>query len=186
LLDSDSDTENIVKIKQNTINFQHEQIAAKSLLQIIFCTRTHTQITQFIQELRKTIFIQPSYSPKIKSVPICSRNAYCINEKVSKIKSPGKINEKCQEYMDKGKCKYIGTHLVELKNKIMEKPLDIEEIYKEGKSGLHCPYLATLQCMGEADILALPYQCILHKTTREALGVSLTSIFWIALQKIKL
>ncbi len=140
----------------------------------MFCTRTHSQISQFVQELRKTVYGKKG-EKALKIVPICSRTSYCINEKVNKCKTAGKMNEKCQEYLDKNRCKLVGSHLVELRNTLMDSPLDIEEICKAGRVGLHCPYIATLQCKDEADIIAVPYQCVLHRATREAIGISMKS-----------
>ena len=174
---SEKDTKYLIGMNENVVvRNEVSKIATKSLLQIIFCTRTHSQISQFVQELRKTYY-STNTDKRIKCVPICSRSVYCINDKISKLKNIGKINEKCQEYLDKGKCEYAGKHIIELKNTIMTSPLDIEEICKTGKLSIHCPYLATLQCMEEADVIAVPYQCILHKSTREALGISLKSLY---------
>lgn len=44
-------------------------------LQVYFCSRTHSQLSQFIKELRKTIFAN-----KMKVVSLGSRKNCCINE----------------------------------------------------------------------------------------------------------
>lgn len=79
---------------------------------IIFATRTHTQITQFISELRRTSFNPPSLSQAFKSIqqqkditnepPISvtvfgSRKQMCINESVLKLTSASAISERCKE-----------------------------------------------------------------------------------------
>lgn len=47
-------------------------------LQVFFCSRTHSQLSQFVKELRKTVL-----ASKIKVVCLGSRNNMCINEGVS-------------------------------------------------------------------------------------------------------
>lgn len=47
----------------------------KERLQVYFCSRTHSQLSQFIKELRKTVFAN-----EMKVVSLGSRKNFCINE----------------------------------------------------------------------------------------------------------
>lgn len=47
----------------------------EEVLKVYFCSRTHSQLSQFIKELRKTVFAN-----KIKVVSLGSRKNFCINE----------------------------------------------------------------------------------------------------------
>lgn len=45
--------------------------------QVIFCSRTHSQLSQFVGELRRTRFAQ-----SLSLVAVASRRALCVNEQV--------------------------------------------------------------------------------------------------------
>jgi chromosome transmission fidelity protein 1 len=60
--------------------------------QIIFCSRTHSQLTQFVGELHRTPF-----ADVMSLVALGSRRALCINDDVLRLKVPGLINERCLE-----------------------------------------------------------------------------------------
>lgn len=47
----------------------------EEVLKVYFCSRTHSQLSQFIKELRKTVFAN-----EIKVVCLGSRKNFCINE----------------------------------------------------------------------------------------------------------
>jgi len=66
-------------------------------LQIYYASRTHSQLAQFINELRKT-----GYAEDIKSVSLGSRKTLCINEDVKKLNSLAKMNDRCLEMQKSG------------------------------------------------------------------------------------
>ncbi len=68
-----------------------------SITKIIYCSRTHSQLTQFVDEIQKTI-----YKDKVKVVPLASRKSLCVNDKVSKLSNDSYINDKCLD-MQKNK-----------------------------------------------------------------------------------
>ena len=65
--------------------------------QIIFCSRTHSQLTQFVGELHKTPF-----ADTMALVALGSRRALCINDDVLRLKVPSLINERCLEMQKPG------------------------------------------------------------------------------------
>jgi chromosome transmission fidelity protein 1 len=83
-----SDEENENKI-ENEDNYFNPKVRVFEINKIIFCSRTHTQISQFIQELKKTKFFK-----NIKLVSLGSRNKLCINPKINKTKNLNKLNER--------------------------------------------------------------------------------------------
>lgn len=54
---------------------EEEDEEEKEKLQVYFCSRTHSQLSQFIKELRKTVFAN-----EMKVVSLGSRKNFCINE----------------------------------------------------------------------------------------------------------
>lgn len=79
-------------------------------LLIFYCSRTHSQLTQFINELRRVKF-PPSFpqgeesalEEEIKHLSLASRKNLCINPKVTKLGNPTAINERCLELQRSGR-----------------------------------------------------------------------------------
>jgi chromosome transmission fidelity protein 1 len=63
--------------------------------QIIFATRTHSQLAQFIGELKKSPF-----GGDVRAVTLASRANLCVNPDVLKLGNPSFINERCLEMKD--------------------------------------------------------------------------------------
>ncbi|CAF0737627.1 unnamed protein product [Didymodactylos carnosus] len=163
-----------------------EQVKEKKnhVLKIFYCTRTHSQISQFIQEIQKT-----QYCDKLRIVALGSRQNLCINESVLKLKSVSLINERCLELQKKKKekkttrgkrqktacgCSYLQHDRVEcLTNDILGDVQDIEDVVKVGREMEACPYYASRSAIAGAHLVLLPYQTLLHKSTRDACGIKL-------------
>lgn len=62
----------------------------------------------------------------------------------------------------------------QFKNEMTEKgPLDIEDLVRLGGNLGTCPYYGSRSMVPAADLVVLPYQSILSKSSRESLGLSL-------------
>ena len=87
-------------------------------LKIFYCSRTHSQLGQFVNELRR-VKIPPPFaqdsekhtkSQTFKHVALGSRKNLCINEKVLKLGNITAINERCIELQSaEQKCPYVPT-----------------------------------------------------------------------------
>ena len=64
--------------------------------QIFYCSRTHSQLSQFVKEIQKTKFAED-----IRLISLASRTNMCINESVLSLKNSTMINEKCLEMQKK-------------------------------------------------------------------------------------
>jgi len=74
------------------------------LPQIFYCTRTHSQLAQFIAEMNKTIYTKVDPVTKlapIRCVTLGSRRNLCVNENVTKLKSESSMSESCLEMQKK-------------------------------------------------------------------------------------
>ncbi|KAL6782475.1 XPD4 [Auxenochlorella protothecoides x Auxenochlorella symbiontica] len=173
---------------------QAETPEVPSKTQIIFCSRTHSQLSQFVGELRRTRFVD-----SLSLVVLGSRGALCINDAVARLGSPAAVNEACAELQrrpaprkkagsgertgGKGACPYLargGAHAASLRDMVLAHPIDIEELAKLGELGIVsgqrravCPYYAARDALPEADIILAPYSALLLRETRDALGLQL-------------
>ncbi|KAG5537693.1 hypothetical protein RHGRI_024971 [Rhododendron griersonianum] len=177
--------------KDDRFDDEDEEEAA---LKIYFCSRTHSQLSQFVKELRKTVF-----ASQLKVVCLGSRKSLCINEEVLKLGNAGRINERCLELQknkkdDVSKMKNLGAggriHRTKAscrcpmlqKHKLQkqfrgeiyqEDSLDIEDLVQLGRRIGTCPYYGSRSMVPPADLVVLPYQSLLSKSSRESLGLKL-------------
>ncbi|XP_074663103.1 ATP-dependent DNA helicase DDX11-like [Tubulanus polymorphus] len=146
---------------------------------IYFCSRTHSQLAQFVREIQKS-----PYGETTQVITLGSRQNLCINPIVKQLKSISLINEKCQELQKNkssakkkknvGKCPYYKQeNIYDLRDNALIEVQDIEQLVKTGKQLKACPYYSTRYGIPAAEVVALPYNILLHKSTREACGIKL-------------
>lgn len=165
------------------------------MTQIYYTSRTHSQLSQFIAELRR-----PNFPPSIpngltsgndsgeapdqeliKHIPLSSRQKLCINPAVSKLGSLAAINDRCSELQKpkaKDRCPALPnpdnlhqTH--DFRDEALATLPDIEDLHTLGKKHQICPYYASRTAIPTAEIVTLPYPLLLQQSAREALGIKL-------------
>ncbi len=68
---------------------------------MIFCSRTHSQCSQFVSELRRTT----GFSARLLALPLAARRALCINPAVRALGAAHLINERWEELQQvSGRC----------------------------------------------------------------------------------
>ncbi|KAI0467322.1 helicase C-terminal domain-containing protein [Xylaria cf. heliscus] len=161
-------------------------------VKIYYTSRTHSQLTQFISELRRPAF-PPSVPDEflkshegheaeaVKHVPLSSRQRLCINPTVSRLGSLSAINDRCSELQQsksKDKCPFIPnannlgqTH--QFRDNVLATLPDIEDLHSLGKTFQVCPYYASRTAIPGAEVITLPYPLLLQKSARDALGIKL-------------
>ncbi|KAF9733354.1 hypothetical protein PMIN06_005979 [Paraphaeosphaeria minitans] len=163
---------------------------------VFFCSRTHSQLTQFSSELSR-VKMPPAITPEVgneadgadsliedvKHITLGSRKNLCINPKVSKLRSAAAINERCMELQQPNtsaecKCPFIPRKENEVlvndfRDHALAKVRDIEDLGALGKKLGICPYYASRPATKYCEIVTLPYPLLLQKSAREALDLSL-------------
>ncbi|KAK9776200.1 putative ATP-dependent DNA helicase CHL1 [Seiridium cardinale] len=170
---------------------EEEDDRVEEPVKIYYTSRTHSQLTQFINELRRPAF--PPSVPEtllsdigsggeaVKHLPLSSRQRLCINPSVSRLGTLGAINDKCSELQQSksgNKCQFIPnadnlsqTH--QFRDNALATLPDIEDLFDLGKKLSICPYYASRTAIPGAEIITLPYPLLLQKTARDALGIQL-------------
>ncbi|TGJ81561.1 hypothetical protein E0Z10_g7202 [Xylaria hypoxylon] len=159
---------------------------------IYYTSRTHSQLTQFISELRRPAFLpsvpdnflksdEDHETEAVKHVPLSSRQRLCINPSVARLGSLSAINDRCSELQQpktKDKCQFIPkadnlaqTH--QFRDNVLATLPDIEDLHSLGKSLQVCPYYASRTAIPGAEVITLPYPLLLQKSARDALGIKL-------------
>ncbi|KHN97459.1 DEAD-2 domain-containing protein [Metarhizium album ARSEF 1941] len=160
-------------------------------IKIYYTSRTHSQLSQFIAELRRPSFPSslpislteeksPAQEP-VKLLPLSSRQRLCINPSVAKLGSVQAINDRCAELQQSRstkKCSYVPkeellsqTH--QFRDSALATVPDIEDLHQLGKSLAVCPYYASRSALPGAEVITLPYPLLLQRSAREALGIKL-------------
>lgn len=142
---------------------------------IIYASRTHSQISQFVGEIKKTVYC------KEKVVTLGSRKNMCINSKVSRLSSLPQINDECLDLQKKKEHSCEFKRSGEEETQIMDSFAihlqasikDIEEIVEMGQKMHTCPYYGSRAAVTDSDVICLPYNLLLQKSSREACQISL-------------
>ncbi|XP_011638636.2 LOW QUALITY PROTEIN: ATP-dependent DNA helicase DDX11 [Pogonomyrmex barbatus] len=152
--------------------------------QDFFCSRTHSQLTQFVHELKRS-----PYSQDISVVPLSSRQNYCINKNIKRLKHTNLINETCLQLQRKkttvkkekdlkrakttNGCPFIPGDQKLLMAEVLTNIQDVEEITRKGQENNTCPYYGSRKSLQNGQLILVPYNSILHKNTRTSLGIDL-------------
>jgi chromosome transmission fidelity protein 1 len=162
----------------NSSNSEEDDLDDEDQLKIFYCSRTHSQLTQFANEVRK-IKLPPAIPPnppeqasngdqkhaevveEIKYLTLGSRKNLCINPKVSRLNASA-INERCLELQEPKtpkdhRCPYLPTkETLPLTNDFRDYSLaqirDIEDLGKLGKKLEVCPYYASRKAVKQTEV----------------------------------
>ncbi|XP_030893265.1 ATP-dependent DNA helicase DDX11 isoform X2 [Leptonychotes weddellii] len=156
---------------------------------IYYCSRTHSQLAQFVHEVQRSPFGKDT-----RLVSLGSRQNLCINEDVKTLGSAQLINDRCME-MQRSKheksraeeekpkrrrqerqatCPFYGYEQLQLlRDQVLVGVKDIEQLVALGKEARACPYYGSRSAIPAAQLVVLPYQMLLHAATRQAAGIRL-------------
>lgn len=156
---------------------------------IIYCSRTHSQLSQFVKELKKTV-----YGENTRTVSLASRSNLCINETVTKLASLSLMNDKCLDMQKKSsaksstdmpeckraklsvstKCPFYRHQAMEgLANDILVEVQDIEQVVHHGRRVKACPYYSSRYATPDAELVLIPYNILLQRSARDACKLAL-------------
>eukprot|EP00804_Cyclotella_cryptica_P023707 CCRYP_017260-RB/>CCRYP_017260-RB protein AED:0.00 eAED:0.00 QI:111/1/1/1/1/1/2/2252/635 len=163
------------------------------LRKIIYAARTHSQLSQFVGELRRT-----HWAKSVKVVALGSRAVLCSNDDVLYV-SPGdktkgrrsevEITEMCLDMQKsnksnrsiaKGDAKSSSCPFLESSEAVstlamhsLVRPSDIEDVVSLGNATHTCSYYSSRQALAAAEVVVLPYNTLLSDQARQSIGLSL-------------
>ena len=165
--DSDEENVGIDPMKQNL---------ESDYPKIIYTSRTHSQISQFIHEISKTKYDHSSV------VALGSRKNLCVHERISKLSSIARINDECKDLNKKsGSCCKFRRNEKDEENELFSDFTDethslirdIEDLALLGKKMVICPYYGARKAVSGAEVVCVPYNLLLHKATRVTSNINL-------------
>ncbi|XP_058807015.1 regulator of telomere elongation helicase 1 homolog isoform X2 [Phymastichus coffea] len=133
-----------------------------SMPKIIYASRTHSQLSQAMQELKRSAY------KHVNVTVLGSRDQLCIHPEVAKETNSATKIHMCQAKIKARTCYYYNN--VEARKDdptIRQNILDIEDLVKTGQKLKCCPYYLTRELKQSADIIFMPYNYILDPKTRK-------------------
>lgn len=135
---------------------------------IIYTSRTHSQLRQVIQELKRS-----NYRPKM--VVLGSREQLCIHEEVSLLRGRAQTNA-CHSLCKKRTKRYCAhfSRVAEFMRSNLdlgEEPIDIEDLVNYGRTRGACPYYMSRELHKVVDILFAPYNYLIDPGNRKSLSI---------------
>nr|XP_055029828.1 ATP-dependent DNA helicase DDX11 isoform X2 [Misgurnus anguillicaudatus] len=167
-----------------------EDLEEDHVTKIYYCSRTHSQLAQFVHEVQKS-----PYGDSVRLVNLGSRQNLCVNPEVVRLGNVQMMNDRCLE-MQKNKhdkrekasdlepkrrrgvakatCPFSGfENLMSMRDEVLVKVRDVEQLLQHGRDTHTCPYYSTRMAIPAAQVVVLPYQTLLHASTRKASGIKL-------------
>ena len=166
--------------------------------QVLYCSRTHSQLAQFVREINKT-----THRNAVHVTTLGSRRTFCINSKVRSAPSVAMMNERCADLRKQRShkalktdggggalmagarakkqpagcgCSYSSRAAEQLfEQAASESIMDMEDLVTLGRKLQACPYYGTRRMAksGSADVVCLPYSLLFRAEARRALGIKL-------------
>ncbi|NXY34768.1 DDX11 helicase, partial [Pomatorhinus ruficollis] len=181
--ESDDEKKVVSGLEEDDDDLEEEHVT-----KIYYCSRTHSQLSQFVREVQKSPFGKDT-----RLVALGSRQNLCVNEEVRRLGALQLINDRCME-MQKNKhekksneeneekkrrvcrtvCPFYSYEQMQfLRDEILVEVQDIEQLVSLGRETKACPYYGSRFAIPAAQLVVLPYQMLLHEPTRNAAGIKL-------------
>ncbi|NWZ64301.1 DDX11 helicase, partial [Acrocephalus arundinaceus] len=180
--ESDDEKKVVSGLEEDDDDLEEEHVT-----KIYYCSRTHSQLSQFVREVQKSPFGKDT-----RLVTLGSRQNLCVNEDVQRLGALQLINDRCME-MQKNKheknneenegkkrrmsrtvCPFYSYEQMQfLCDEVLVEVKDIEQLVTLGRETKACPYYGSRLAIPAAQLVVLPYQMLLHEPTRSAAGIKL-------------
>jgi chromosome transmission fidelity protein 1 len=151
-----------------------EEVEMPDELKVFYCSRTHSQLSQFANELRR-VQMPAALSnagdeelgdnqlcDDLKHLTLGSRKNLCINPKVNELGSATAINERCLELQQSKtsaqcRCPYLPKKdnevlINEFRDHALAEIRDIEDLGQVGKKLEICPYYASRAALRPSEV----------------------------------
>ena len=164
---SDADIKALLRgegVPKDAMGFLAKEAVAPTRCRIVYASRTHSQLSQVIEEFRRS-----PYS-SISSVILASRDQLCINESLASFQDK---NQMCKVKRQSKTCAYY-NNLERAADTQPESGVgDIESLRLHGFKRKLCPYYISRDLAAKADIIFLPYNYLVDPRIRKSLAINL-------------
>ena len=129
-------------------------------IKVFYSSRTHSQLSQVIGELRGT-----SYHDDVRTAVLGSRDHLCVNTLVNALRGSA-LNASCRALLKKKACSYgeaprVDRVAISEEARADSNCIDIEEMRQLGAVRGFCPFYRSRDSQKSADIVFVPYNYII-------------------------
>jgi len=141
---------------------------------IIYCCRTHQQMSRVIEELKMIKQLKP-----VSGIALRGRKELCLHPTIQRFAlDPTNAADMCRYLKKEGKCKFFVNMGKKPKQEKMKEIthnqiLDSLEILDIGKSLEMCPFEISKRIVSKAKVVAASYQYVFNPSIRDTLLQSL-------------
>jgi regulator of telomere elongation helicase 1 len=130
--------------------------------QVVYSSRTHSQLANVIKELKKTPF-RPTVSH------IAARSYLCLDDRVRK-SDPSQQSRKCLDLRQHKKCPFGNDDSVtRLSEAFLESMFDLDEFVEKCRAEGVCPYMCAQANSSRSELILTPYTYIIDPRVRSNL-----------------
>ncbi|XP_063237432.1 regulator of telomere elongation helicase 1 homolog isoform X2 [Bacillus rossius redtenbacheri] len=135
---------------------------------IIYASRTHADLTQAVQELKRTRYAH------VKVAVLGSRDQMCIHPEMKTVNVKNK-DHFCRAKVNSRSCHFYNNVDTAKESSALKDGgiLDIEDLVRESRKLQCCPYYIAKAVKDTADIVFMPYNYLLDPKTRHSQGIDL-------------
>ncbi|EAA06834.5 AGAP000634-PA [Anopheles gambiae str. PEST] len=146
-----------------------QQQKANAKMKIIYASRTHSQLSQAMQELKNTSYLF------VRSIILGSRDQLCIHPDISKQENNAIKTVLCRESVKARNCSFYNrVETAKDRPDVATVPvMDIEDLVTVGRKLKACPYYLSKELVEQADVIFMPYNYLLDPKARKSNGLSL-------------
>jgi Rad3-related DNA helicase len=153
----------------NDAGAKRARLGPVSPKRILIASRTHSQISQLIGELKRC---PDQLTRNLHMTVLASRGQTCINPKV-RAKGAAQITDECRQLHDRDarvRCKWHPIDREVFSPDMIEDPVhDIEDLMDLANREGFCPYYAAKDLLQRANIVFAPYNYLLYPSVRRVM-----------------
>lgn len=175
LLESPTGTGKTLALLCGSLSWQrHHYETSGELVKIMYLSRTHTQLTQVVKELKNcpSDLLGGLDGKGLKTCVLASREQYCINDDVVNNRACSR-DQQCSDLVESQDCSYY-RGAKDLAEQTIRTVMDVEDLCTTGKAYHQCSYYGAKFRMGMADIVFMPYTYLVDPAIRGAMGLDVS------------
>ncbi|CAF0772607.1 unnamed protein product [Rotaria sordida] len=138
----------------------HNLDSNEAPIQIIYASRTHSQLSQVVKEFKSTDY------NRMKITVLGSRDQLCIHPEVKSLENSSDKISVCREKIHRKACLFYRNFEISKPDIVKLPSMDIEDLVKTGIQKKFCPYFAARELKEKADIIFMPYNYLLDAKAR--------------------
>ncbi|ESL08360.1 helicase [Trypanosoma rangeli SC58] len=154
--------------KRQAMQHRESQVEGAGTIRVIYCSRTHAQLSQVIRELKRT-----RYGGVFAMAVLGSREHMCVNSQVLRLSTAQAQQGMCNTLREEKNCRFYRDFQARSShNAVMPDENwihDMEDLVSNGRKCGYCPYYLEREQAKRAHVVFLPYNYVFDSSIRKQL-----------------